>query len=149
MKMFWNYIVVMTAQRSESTTKSLTCTIKWLILCYVNFILKKRKNPPGRPTRPKSVCLCWCRGQQKAGFGAQTPPPNSLSSRLIYACPATSLRAPTPTGRVLRIPGSVHKALGRPLGTRSTGSAPELQVGTLSILHSCLQLDKVLRSLYV
>ena len=29
------------------------------------------------------------------------------------------------------------------------GSAPELQVGTLNILHASLQLDKVIRSLHL
>ena len=43
MKIFWTYRVVMVAQYYELPNATVWYTLKWLIACYVNFTLIKKK----------------------------------------------------------------------------------------------------------
>lgn len=56
MKIFWTYRVVMVAQYYELPNATVWYTLKWLIACYVNFTLikkkyRKKRSPWGRSQR--------------------------------------------------------------------------------------------------
>lgn len=76
------------------------------------------------------------------------PNPTPLNSRLLCASSGDLSEAPTLTGRVANFWERVVCHLERPMGT-DRDLRPNLEVGTVNILHACLQLDKVIRSLHL